>query len=39
MELSQNVADEQGLKRKLSEMGVEGLPGVEGTAPADPADD
>jgi DNA-directed RNA polymerase subunit B" len=33
MELSQDVEDERGLKHTLSEMGVEGLPGIEGTAP------
>ncbi|WP_135533896.1 MULTISPECIES: DNA-directed RNA polymerase subunit B'' [Halostella] len=30
MELSQNVEDEQGLKRELASMGVEGIPGIEG---------
>jgi DNA-directed RNA polymerase subunit B" len=37
MELSQNVEDEQGLKRELQAMGVEGIPGLEGveTTPAD----
>jgi DNA-directed RNA polymerase subunit B" len=37
MELSQNVEDEQGLKRELASMGVEGIPGIEGvdTASAD----
>jgi DNA-directed RNA polymerase subunit B" len=29
MELSQNVADEQALKRELSSMGVRGIPGIE----------
>ncbi|RBI63528.1 DNA-directed RNA polymerase subunit B'' [halophilic archaeon] len=29
MELSQNVDDEQELKRELSSMGVEGIPGIE----------
>ena len=30
MELSQNVDDEQELKRELASMGVEGIPGIEG---------
>jgi DNA-directed RNA polymerase subunit B" len=30
MELSQNVEDEQELKRELASMGVEGIPGLEG---------
>ncbi|PSQ28530.1 DNA-directed RNA polymerase subunit B'' [Halobacteriales archaeon QS_9_68_17] len=30
MELSQNVGDEQELKRELASMGVEGIPGIEG---------
>jgi len=29
MELSQNVEDEQALKRELTDMGVEGIPGIE----------
>jgi len=29
MELSQTVDDEQGLKRELASMGVEGIPGIE----------
>ena len=37
MELSQNVADEQELKRELSNMGVQGIPGIE--TPQTPADD
>ena len=38
MELSQNIEDQQGLKRELASMGVEGIPGIEGvdrTADAD----
>ncbi|OIB57817.1 DNA-directed RNA polymerase subunit B'' [Natrialba sp. SSL1] len=30
MELSQNIEDEQALKRELASMGVEGIPGLEG---------
>jgi DNA-directed RNA polymerase subunit B" len=30
MELSQDVEDERELKRELSSMGVEGIPGIEG---------
>jgi DNA-directed RNA polymerase subunit B" len=29
MELSQNVGDQQELKRELAEMGVQGIPGIE----------
>ena len=32
MELSQNVGDEQELKRELSSMGVEGIADIEGVA-------
>jgi DNA-directed RNA polymerase subunit B" len=32
MELSENVADETGLKRELASMGVQGVPGLETTA-------
>ncbi|WP_121821758.1 MULTISPECIES: DNA-directed RNA polymerase subunit B'' [Halostella] len=32
MELSQNVDDEQELKRELASMGVEGIPGIEGVS-------
>jgi DNA-directed RNA polymerase subunit B" len=41
MELSQDVADEQGLKRELASMGVEGIPGIEGVdmTAGSPADD
>ncbi|WP_132056913.1 DNA-directed RNA polymerase subunit B'' [Halorussus amylolyticus] len=39
MELSQNVEDEQGLKRELASMGVEGIPGIEGVEPTASADD
>jgi len=37
MELSQNVDDERELKRELSSMGVEGIPGIstEATTSAD----
>jgi len=35
MELSQHVEDEKPLKRTLSEMGVEGVPGVTDDMPAD----
>jgi DNA-directed RNA polymerase subunit B" len=38
MELSQDVADERGLKRELQTMGVEGIPGIE-TFDQQPADD
>ncbi|WP_435196778.1 DNA-directed RNA polymerase subunit B'' [Natronomonas sp. EA1] len=38
MELSQNVPDEQELKRELSSMGVQGIPGIE-TVDTTPADD
>jgi len=37
MELSQNVDDERELKRELSSMGVEGIPGIN--TEATPADD
>jgi len=37
MELSQDVTDEQGLKRELVSMGVKGIPGFENTST--PADD
>jgi DNA-directed RNA polymerase subunit B" len=30
MELSQNIEDEQGLKRELARMGVEDIPDVPG---------
>ncbi|NHX35335.1 MULTISPECIES: DNA-directed RNA polymerase subunit B'' [Halolamina] len=39
MELSQHVDDERELKRELDEMGVEGIPGIEGVERATPADD
>jgi DNA-directed RNA polymerase subunit B" len=39
MELSQNIEDEQGLKRQLASMGVEGIPGLEGQGHEQPADD
>ncbi|NHN41570.1 DNA-directed RNA polymerase subunit B'' [Halorubellus sp. JP-L1] len=39
MELSQNIEDEQGLKRQLDSMGVEGIPGLEGQGHDQPADD
>jgi DNA-directed RNA polymerase subunit B" len=39
MELSQNIEDEQGLKRELTSMGVEGIPGIEGVEPTASADD
>jgi DNA-directed RNA polymerase subunit B" len=39
MELSQNIEDEQGLKRELASMGVEGIPGIEGVEPTASADD
>jgi DNA-directed RNA polymerase subunit B" len=39
MELSQNVEDQQALKRELASMGVEGIPGIEGVDSATPADD
>ncbi|WP_137283927.1 DNA-directed RNA polymerase subunit B'' [Halorussus salinisoli] len=39
MELSQNIDDEQGLKRELASMGVEGIPGIEGVEPTASADD
>ncbi len=29
MELTQNIEDEQELKRELASMGVEGIPGIE----------
>jgi DNA-directed RNA polymerase subunit B" len=35
MELSQNVEEEQELKRELASMGVEGIPGIETPTPAD----
>ncbi|ELZ75492.1 DNA-directed RNA polymerase subunit B'' [Haloferax larsenii] len=38
MELSQNVEDEQALKRELASMGVEGIPGID-SVDATPADD
>ncbi|KAB1186827.1 MULTISPECIES: DNA-directed RNA polymerase subunit B'' [Haloferax] len=38
MELSQNVEDEQALKRELASMGVEGIPGIDSIDPT-PADD
>ena len=34
MELSQDVEDEQELKRELASMGVEGIPGIEGVTPS-----
>jgi DNA-directed RNA polymerase subunit B" len=34
MELSQDIEDEQALKRELSSMGVEGIPGIEGVTPS-----
>jgi len=39
MELSQDIEDEQGLKRELSSMGVEGIPGIDGVERTTPADD
>jgi DNA-directed RNA polymerase subunit B" len=39
MELSQNIENEQGLKRELASMGVEGIPGIEGVEPTASADD
>ena len=39
MELSQNIDDEQGLKRQLDSMGVEGIPGLQGQGHDQPADD
>jgi DNA-directed RNA polymerase subunit B" len=39
MELSQDIEDEQGLKRELSSMGVEGIPGIESIERTTPADD
>ncbi|WP_115865337.1 DNA-directed RNA polymerase subunit B'' [Halorussus litoreus] len=39
MELSQNVEEEQDLKRELASMGVEGIPGIEGVDSAASADD
>jgi len=40
MELSQTVEDERELKRELSSMGVEGIPGISTDATANtPADD
>jgi DNA-directed RNA polymerase subunit B" len=39
MELSQNIEDEQGLKRQLDSMGVEGIPGLQGQGHDQPADD
>ena len=39
MELSQNIEDEQSLKRELASMGVEGIPGIEGPGAGTPADD
>ncbi len=39
MELSQNVEDEQALKRELASMGVQGIPGIEGIERSTPADD
>lgn len=34
MELSQDVDDERELKRELSSMGVDGIPGIEGVTSA-----
>ena len=39
MELSQDIEDEKGLKRELSSMGVEGIPGIDGVERTTPADD
>jgi DNA-directed RNA polymerase subunit B" len=38
MELTQDIEDEQGLKRELASMGVEGIPGLDSTTRT-PADD